>query len=433
MPMSDHASELITDLRGQFGADAVSDDTAAFTIAGRAPACVVRPSQVEQVGELLGLATKRDWAVIPVGNATHLHVGAPPAQYDIALSLQRLARIVAHEAADMTVTVEAGVTLGALNTALAQARQWLPLDPPLAEQVTIGGLIAADLNGPLRLSQGKVRDLLIGITVVLADGSIAKAGGRVVKNVAGYDLGKLFAGSFGTLGVIVEATFKIRPRPEQTRVLWITTYDDQDAAELALTLLDAKLAPLFVEVLNTTAAAACGQTSGGIAIALGGIAEELDAQQAVIVDYCGQSARVCDDHEATQVTHWLREFPRQAPATLTARVSLLPTELAGLLPRLTPEAAKRGLEAAVVAHAGNGVARLHLRGEETQAALFIEWLRIAVRARGGWVVFDSLPVGLHGQVEPFGYRTAALSLMEGIKRQLDPRGTLSPGRFVGGI
>ncbi|HVN84888.1 MAG TPA: FAD-binding oxidoreductase [Candidatus Binatia bacterium] len=428
--------EWIDELTARCGA-ALSDAVATFPIAGRSAACVVSPASVAQVSEVLAFAHERNLAVIPVGNATHLHVGSPPARYDVALSLRKLARIVAHEAADMTVTVEAGCTLDELNAALATAQQWVPLDPPSPDRVTVGGLIAADLNGPLRLSHGKVRDLLIGVTVMLADGSVVKGGGRVVKNVAGYDLCKLFTGSLGTLGVIVEATFKVRPRPEQTRVLWIGSSDPRAPGEFALGLLDTNIAPLFIELLNRHAIADASRSvtlsgASALAIGFGGVEEEITAQTARLTERYGPALHVSDQPDVLMT--WLREFPQRNAHNLTARVSMLPTELIGLLPRLESEAGMRGVEVALVAHVGNGVACLRLTSpSETAAVLFCEWLRIAAREHGGWVVFDSLPDSLQGRIDPFGNATPAVLLMRGIKQQLDPRGILSPGRFVGGI
>jgi len=206
-------AEIVARFVGLAGTPAVvtaSDVLTAFTVDGCAPCCVLFPSTAEDLSRCVAAADAAGLALIPAGNGTQLHIGHAPQRYDVALSTRRLRRIVAHEAADMTVSVEAGLTLAELNAALAAAGQRLPLDPPYPEHTTIGALIATDACGPLRLSQGKVRDLLIGVTVVLADGSVVKGGGRVVKNVAGYDLMKLFTGSFGTLGIVTEATFKIR-------------------------------------------------------------------------------------------------------------------------------------------------------------------------------------------------------------------------------
>jgi glycolate oxidase FAD binding subunit len=427
---------VVAELRARVGDDAVSEDTAAFAIAGRAPACVVSPTSIAQASEVLALAQERSLAVVPTGNATHLHTGSPPRRYDLALSTRQLTRVVAHEAADMTVTVEAGITLAGLNTTLARAGQWLPLDPPAAERVTIGGVIAGDLNGPLRYSQGKARDLLIGITAVLANGSVAKGGGRVVKNVAGYDLCKLFTGSLGTLGVIVEATFKLRPRPAQTRALWLETSDLKQAADQALTLLDSDLAPLFLEVLDENAAVQIGASHRGAAvvIGLGGLPEEIDAQRATVARTIAAPVACCAEREADNVTAWLRDFPRQRPGVLTARVSLLPAELAALLPRIAPEASARNLRATLTAHLGSGIARVHVEGSDAlNGILFAEWLRLTARERSGWVVFDALCDDLHGRIDPFGNSTTAVRLMRGIKDELDPDRVLSPGRFLAGI
>ena len=401
--LMDTDNDIAAALRAHLGADAVGDDTGAFAVAGRSPSCVVSPASVAQVREALSFAHERRLAVVPCGNGTHLHVGSPPARYDLALSLRRLSRVLAHEAADMTVTVEAGASLAALNSTLAATGQWLPFDPPRRDRVTVGGLIAGDLNGPLRLSQGKVRDSLIGITVALADGAVVKAGGKVVKNVAGYDLAKLFTGSAGTLGVIVEATFKIRPRPEATRVVWLPADSLRAAAEVAAAITELAVAPLFLEIVDLAAATEAGLGSAGVAVGLGGIVEELEAQQAALSRLRDAPPRVLDDSEAARVGEWLSDFPRQSKAAVTARISLLPTELFAMLPRVATEAGARGLALQLVAHAGNGVARARIDGDEAQAVLFCEWLRITAREHGGWVVFDHLADALHGRVDPFGH------------------------------
>ncbi|HVM97236.1 MAG TPA: FAD-binding oxidoreductase, partial [Candidatus Acidoferrales bacterium] len=223
--------------------------TRTFAIAGMAPSAVLYPASVANVGDCLATAHELGLGIVPVGNGTQLGLGNPPRRYDAALSLRSLRRIVAQEPGDMTVTVEAGCTLAELNSRLSTAGQWLPLDPPCPEHTTVGGLIATDAWGPSRFSQGKVRDLLIGISVVLADGRAVHGGGRVVKNVAGYDLMKLFAGSFGTLGIITEATFKLRPRPELSSVMVCEAANLPEAVEVGLEILGAPLAPQFVSVV----------------------------------------------------------------------------------------------------------------------------------------------------------------------------------------
>src|SRR5262245_9212476 len=204
-------------LRDFLPADAIdaSTDRYRYAAAGVLPEYVLSPRSIADAAAAIRTASTTGMALIPAGNATHLDVGHPPRRYDAALCTRRLDRILAHDAADMTVTAEAGMTLSALAGVLASQRQWLPLDPACQNDMTIGGLIAADRSGPLRFAYGKVRDWLIGVRVVTADGQVIRGGGRVVKNVAGYDLPKLFAGSFGSLGLVVEATFKVRPLPER--------------------------------------------------------------------------------------------------------------------------------------------------------------------------------------------------------------------------
>ena len=252
--MRDNLREMFAALVGADGV-ATGDALGVFRIGAQHPQCAVFPSSPDALAACLAAAHTAGLAVVPAGNGTRLDVGRPPEAYDIAVSTQRLRRIVAHEAADMTVTVEAGVVLGDLNTALAAAGQHLPLDPPLPHRATLGAVIASDACGPWRLAHGKVRDLLIGITVVLADGTVVHGGGRVVKNVAGYDLMKLFTGSHGTLGVIAEATFKVRPRPQFEARFIVLSDDLADAAATAQAVQGAAgLAPIYLELLNRRAA-----------------------------------------------------------------------------------------------------------------------------------------------------------------------------------
>ena len=190
-----------------------SDATYRYAAAGVIPGCVLQPTGIDGVAAALRAARAAGLALIPAGQATHLDIGRAPRAYDAALTTRRLNRVLAHDAADMTVTVEGGITLAALAGALAAQGQWLPLDPPDDGRATLGGIAATGITGAQAFGYGAPRHHVIGMRVALADGRIIKAGGRVVKNVAGYDMCKLFTGSYGTLGTIVELTFKLRPRP----------------------------------------------------------------------------------------------------------------------------------------------------------------------------------------------------------------------------
>ncbi len=411
-------------------------DAATFAIDGRTPRDVALPTSLDEVTRCAAAAYAANQAVVPVGNGTQLHIGRPPARYDLALSTRRLNRILAHEAADMTVTVEAGITLAALNAALKPAGQRLPLDPPHPERTTIGALIATDACGPLRLSHGKVRDLLIGITVVLADGTLAHGGGRVVKNVAGYDLMKLFTGSFGTLGIIVEATFKLRPLPEQEMVYVLPAATLAAALDLAIDLLNAAIAPQYVAVVNRGAAAHVGLDGPAVVLGCGGTAEEIGGQHARLAECCGAALRVYPQADAAGLYAALRDFPA-APKeahVCGCRISVLTSQLAPLLSRVEEEAARRHVEAAMLLHVGNGIAWISISATDTaMLPSLAEWLRATVRGAGGWTVFERVPATLRDRIDPWDMEPPGLQLMRGIKQTLDPRGNLSPGRFVGGI
>jgi len=437
-------SDITTQFRAIVGADAVETGSGvrAFRADNIAPQWVLFPTTVDELSRCAAAATEAGLSTIPVGNGTQLGIGRVPYRYDVALSTRRLRRIVAHEAADLTVTVEAGLPLADLNAALAESHQWLPLDPPHPEWTTIGALIASDASGPSRLSQGTVRDLLIGITTVLADGTVVHGGGRVVKNVAGYDLMKLFTGSFGTLGVVVEATFKIRPRPERFAMWTIAAADHASAIACAREVLDAPMAPLYVEVLNALAASAVGiDLPAAIVVGCGGSDEEIELHAQRLAAVAGERPlRRLDDGGSLYAA--LRDFPVLAPhpaegtAVYGSRLSVLPTRLRTLLPRIEMEAQQYGLALAALSHVGSGVALLRFQArppDDEGFARFADWLREEVSQDSGWVLFDVLPAALKERVDPWGPAIPGLDLMRGIKDTLDPQRRLSPGRFVGGI
>ena len=229
---------------------------------GSKPGPVVTPTDIEQLRAGLSEAANHEISIIPVGGGKHLGIGNVPQSYDVAMSLAQMNHIIAHEPADLTVTVEAGLRLDDLQRALAVHGQFLPLDPPCAAGATIGGVLAVNAHGPLRHAFGTARDWLIGTRVVHADGSLSKSGGRVVKNVTGYDMHKLYVGSLGTLGVLVEATLKVAPLPHGDSTLAIACRSAARGAEMILAAHDAGLALHAAELLSPPAShAVLGQSS----------------------------------------------------------------------------------------------------------------------------------------------------------------------------
>jgi glycolate oxidase FAD binding subunit len=416
----------------------VTDDRVwRYNAAGVVPRCVVQPTTEDGVAAVVRAVGGQGGALVPCGNATHLDIGFPPRRYDVALCTNRLSRIVAHDAEDLTVTAEAGVALHDLNAQLQKAGQWLPFDPSRGGDVTVGGLIASDRNGPLRLAYGKVRDFLIGLRVVVADGTIVRGGGKVVKNVAGYDLPKLFIGSFGTLGIIVEATFKVRPKPRDMRLYVIPIRSVAEATQKAMHLLRGRSVPVLLEAVNELAAETIGLPTGAALVAAcAGSEADTTAQESLLRAETDDRLTRWEGSEMESLLNALRNFPQPADEeVLVVRLSVRPAELPGLLQRIEAEAKARHISPEIAAHAGNGVAWLQLSADVDlpSVALFAEWIRLHARQSGGWLVFETLPRRLRGQVDPWGFSGPTLPLMAAIKQKLDPNRILSPGRFVGGI
>jgi glycolate oxidase FAD binding subunit len=417
-------------------------DLQQFTIDGLRPQEAFYPETIERVSEVLRTASEQSKAVAPVGRGAFLHIGGSPRRYDWALSLQRLNRIVDYQPADMTVTAEAGLTLARLQEILGEHGQWLPVDPPLPEQATIGGIIAANLSGPARLSQGTIRDFLLGLKVVQADGTVIKGGGRVVKNVAGYDLPKLYCGSFGTLGVIVEATFKVRPRPEVQTLLSLAFPSPEKAMELGLRLLGSELQPFFLELTNFDPLE--NQQSEAqmshLFVGFAGLAEEIAYQRARLRELLGDGGLVVKEWEGEDersLIRELRDFPVAREATLRCKTSVLPTQIATFCNAVQEEALLRALPVRLLAHAGNGIIYIHFSHGVNAAAekvlSLMDWLRILAKKLEGYVVVETIDSALKSRVDVWGHVGGAFPLMKKLKETLDPQGILNPGRFVGGI
>lgn len=413
------------------------DATWRFAAAGVVPRAVVRPASVADLVEVVRRARERREAIIPVGRGSRLDIGNPPRRYDLAVSTEQMAVVEAHVVEDMTVTAQAGTTLRRLNEVLAEGGQWLPLDPAAADQTTVGGLIAADANGPLRHAYGKVRDYLLGVELVSGAGEIVRAGGRVVKNVAGYDVSKLLCGSFGTLGIVTAATFKTRPVPASQRLYAWLCADLGEAIRRAAVVDCGDLSPSLVEALNEGACESIGlECAAALVVEVAGSPVEVEQQDRALMAASGGAARPWPAEKSWGVLQAIRNFalPVNEDA-LVARVATRPADLADLMNRVEREARHRGASVEIAAHAGVGVARCQLfgGGDTTRLALLSEWLRLAFVERGGWVVFEAMPADLRGKLDTWGFNQPTLSLMRGVKQVFDPQGLLSPGRFIGGI
>jgi glycolate oxidase FAD binding subunit len=399
--------------------------TAADAVDGVAAELVAEPASVREAGELLRAASRAGLRVAVAGGGSKLGLGNPPERLDLLVSTRRLDRVLEHAAGDLVVKAEAGTRLADLQAALEPAGQWLALDPP-EPGATVGGVVAANASGPRRLRYGTVRDLIIGITVVLADGTVAHAGGKVVKNVAGYDLAKLFCGSLGTLGLVAEATFRLHPRPAAAAVVTLDVQRPEQAGEAVRRLLRSTLVPSAIELTR-----AGWGSPGRLTVVLEGIRPGVEAQAATAAELLGEvgEAEALGPGGTEAALSQLGALPWEK-LDVGLKVAVPPAELPGVLADRLWDGPFR-----LSAHAGTGVLRLGLdgRGDAEQLAGLVGEARGRVAARGGSLVVAEAPAELKRAVDVWGPPGDAVELMRRVKRQFDPDRLLAPGRFVGGI
>jgi len=375
----------------------------------------VIPADAAECARVLVEAARDRRTVRISGSGTKAYIG-DVTQTDIEVGTSRLGGVLDHEPADLTVTVGAGMRVVDLAAILARAGQFLPLDPPHGNEATIGGMIAANSNGFWRARYGAVRDLLIGTRIALADGTIARAGGRVVKNVAGYDLDKLLVGSFGTLGVIVEATFKVIPLPAASDglVAGFTRSADAFATADAVVRGASRVEACVVERSEGTAWRLAVQTRGSAATVRRSIEDarrELAARQ-------GEPRDLGDDLGS------MRELPARATEGALVRVSL---PLAAT-PAFAETAARLESLAALVADAASGIVRVHLLGDDDDLIRDAEALLLAARVVGGTGRIERRAEHLASRLSTWPTRPNGDFLMRRIKEAFDPAGILEPGR-----
>jgi glycolate oxidase FAD binding subunit len=440
------------------------------------------PASTNEAAALLRAAAELGLAVVPRGSGSRLHWGTPPSTCDLIVDTRRLNQVIEHAAGDLVVTTQAGVRLDDLAKTLATAGQRLALDPPSTAQHgtgTIGGLIATGAAGPLRYRYGTPRDLLIGITVVRSDGVITKSGGKVVKNVAGYDLGKLFAGSYGTLGLITEATFRLHPRPETSTWITVDCSNPAHAAETVRVMSDSPLAPSAIELSWPSAA-----ESISVSVLLEGDSASVNGRAQRMLGLLGGRGTVglpsdhtkrpdgssahptlaaaepdqmalgqSDDRAPDDVEPAVNPFRLdRAPVDITERLSRDGTQLrvafwAGRLEtvlRIVREAgAEVGVDPAISGSAGAAVLGLDISGEALPGAVvsFVELVRAGlgrmVAVVGGppstaSAVVVCAPGEVLDAVDVWS-AVPSVGLMRAVKDQFDPEHRMAPGRFAGGI
>jgi glycolate oxidase FAD binding subunit len=383
------------------------------------PLLVVSPASEDEVAAVLSWASRDRLAVVVRGGGTKLAWGAPPQRCDVVLSTSRLSGVVEHEPGDLVCVARAGTTLASLQEALAAHGQRLALDPPHGVAATLGGIVATGAHGPLRTQYGTARDLVLGARFVLADGTVGHSGGKVVKNVAGYDVAKLLIGSLGTLAVVTEVSLRLHPLPQTSQTV---AWQNLNVAAADAVRRAVERAPVV------PAAAVLLWPSGAMLVRIEGTAAGVHAQVDALLHCAGDDApapRCLDGKEARKAWDYTAMRVWNAdPTAAIAGVSVPRVHLSALLDRLSA-----ATEAAVVLPA-LGVAEARLRagasGEDVAA------LRTWAAQRGGHVTLRRTASADLGALAwpPAAADDAAVDLMRAVKRALDPRATLAPGRHL---
>ncbi len=408
------------------------------------------PTSAEEVSAQLRAAYAETSSVGFVGGGTKQELGNLAKAPTLQISTVVLDELIAYQPEDLTITIGAGMTLARLQSILGERGQWLALDPPRLEGETLGGMLATNPSGPKRLLYGTARDLLIGCQFVLADGSIGRSGGRVVKNVAGYDLHKLMIGSLGTLGLLTEVTFKILPLPQYSEWSAALFEKAEDALKAARQAARSNTSPAALEILNISAQQhlsditnlALSEAPYVLFFAAEGVEVAVKDQLKALTELCrnaGASEVLETDGGEAINALWrgLQDLPNRSSYNLRLKWSSLLTELPTALKSAEQLASSLGLaDAALQIRAGTGVLYLYANLAEAQieqAASLIEAARAEVRRKDGSLVIEAAPAALKEKVDIWGDVGDAFASMQALKNKLDPKGILNPGRFVKGI
>lgn len=465
--MSAMASTIVSHLAAIAGEAHVVADPAAlhsYAIGGICPAAAIRPGSPAEVSELIKFAAAEKLSVVPCGARTKIEVGLPPRKYDLAIDMTRMDRVIAYDPGDLTLSVEPGIPLKRLSAVLAEQGQFLPLAAPFFHSATVGGTIASAMDSPLRQFYGTPRDFVLGMEFVTGDGTPAKSGGRVVKNVTGYDLHKLMIGAFGTLGVITKINFRTFPVPRETRGFIATFRSAGAALDLRARLARSPLRPLTLDILSLGVAplfyseAAARLEPNALPPAL--LSPELwtftcgfagtekvlarcEAELRALAAPSGAvSISILRDRQVEAAFARKREFVpialESSPAAVVLKAGVLPSKMNDALAEAEAAANSESLRWAALAR-GVGVMYVALLpdalNDETRMRVSraSSLIQDACEKVGGHATNPWCPSDWKAQLKVWGTERGDLPLMRKLKSVFDPQGILSPGRFVGGL
>ncbi len=437
----------------------------AYAFDGYVPKAVVLPASVQEMQDVLQFAVKQGVSVMPAGAGTKLGIGNLPQKVDVVLATTHLNSVVEYEPADLTVTVEAGIRLADLQTELARHRQYLALNPPYADRCTIGGIVATNASGSLRLRHGTARNQVLGLRVVRADGTVVKSGGKVVKNVAGYDLNKLYIGAFGTLGIITEVTLKLSPIPVRQAILTADFQNVQEAVDTGLSIVGSQTLPMFANMFinaeNTQLRVDKSSTRSEltrhhretewndaqdsmvkkVVVGFGGdpetVAWQLTQCQGIMEQNGAIGVTIREGESLQHIQGAVQEFSADNKNTeiVVAKLNLKRTDLAEFASQIVGANWARDVQ--MMALLGSGVLYAILPAtsdtDYQSLANVLTRLRQTAMSRQGNLIIEVAPPELKRHIDVWGSVEGTLSLMKQIKAKFDPVGLLNPGRFISSI
>jgi glycolate oxidase FAD binding subunit len=455
--MNTPAALKLSRLRDLSGAENVILDPPVlerYAVDGMLPHAALRPGSAEEVAEIVRFARAEKLALIPCGSGTKLGIGMPPARYDLAVDLSRLNRVVAYDPGDLTIGVEAGIRVAALQNVLAAQHQMLPMEMPFYGQMTIGGVLASGMSGPQRQFYGTPRDYLLGAEFVTGEGRRAKSGGRVVKNVTGYDFHRLLLGSLGTLAIFTVANFRTFPQPPAHALFAAGFTDASGALALRRAIAQSPLSPVALEIASPAMARLADPDGAQLSHLHWSVLAVAAGEQAVVERHAHELKRMARDAGAEGFSRltaevmeplWsrLREFPARAkeisPAATIVKLNALPGAFGMLTAKAESIASRCKLPCALLLRGAGMVYAVLLPGQADEhtlqrlASAASELLQAG--AECGSAMIEFCPVELKRTVSVWGAaaKRGDIELMRRIKKIFDPDNILSPGRHVGGI
>jgi FAD/FMN-containing dehydrogenase len=447
-------SNRLSGISGFSSLDRHGSDTETFELDGLCPQWAVFPKTREEVQEIVRVCGAEAPSLIPRGSGTKMGTGRIPRRADLVVSTKNLNRVMDQDCENLTVTLEAGARFSDIQGRLKREGigYFIPLDPPYTEAATLGGILATNSSGPKRLLYGTARDLLLGMKVVLADGSLISCGGKTVKNVSGYDMTKLFIGSFGTLGMIVEATLRLLPIPEREETMVGVFSKAEDAFEVVKELLKSQLIPSAIEMLNGRGAAQINPnhpaSDGGCTLIVGieGVKEAVERQAKEILEIVSRYHPVTTERleGISQANLWtaVRDLSlslrNRHPEAIFLKMNVPISRTSEAFAATEAIAARERLPCALWSHAGTGILQMglllgDLEGESDRAVTAIRQLTEKALEIGGNLIVEAAAPLIKKQVSVWGREGSDLPIFRQLKSQLDPLSLFNPGRFIGGI